>query len=107
MRKRNIANSIDSLCKSDDTEAMDYAPTTMGNLCHYHWMLEWMVSFCVVLILVSILNLCWSVFGIVVGIPDDFQQFKEGREEKTFDNAASDPRANIAPLDLPQGGSPF
>jgi hypothetical protein len=86
---------------------MDYAPTTMGNLCHYHWMLEWIVSFCIALVLVSLFNLFWSVFGVVVGIPADFQQFEDGKEERTFDNAASDPRGNIAPLDLPQGGSPF
>ena len=46
----------------DNDEARDYAPITMGNLCHYHWLLEYIIIFSIALILVSALNLCWSVF---------------------------------------------
>jgi hypothetical protein len=109
IRKRNIAGSIADLCKDDDKDAMEYAPTTMGNLCLYHWMLEWVVSFFVVLILISIANFFWSCFGVAVGLPADFQEFTEKEDPPTFGASASDARANIAPMELgaPQGGSPF
>jgi hypothetical protein len=105
MRKRNIANSISSLCRDGDQEAMDYAPTTMGNLCTYHWMLEWTVTFCIVLILVSLANLGWSLFGVVVGIPSDFAAFSDSKEEPTrFGASAAPADATTAPAD---GGNPF
>jgi hypothetical protein len=101
-RKRNIASSIDNLCREDDTEAMSYAPNTMGNLCHYHWMLEWTVSFCVVLTLVSLANFFWSVFGVVVGIPADFEKMTESREDmrqsQMFGRGMS---RDIPPLSVP------
>jgi hypothetical protein len=79
IKKRRIANSISDVCKGEDSDdAMEYAPVTMGNLCHYHWLLTWIVSFCVLLIVVSFLNLCWSLFGAVVGIPVDFEKMDEG-----------------------------
>jgi hypothetical protein len=79
LKKRRIANSISDVCKGDNSDdAMDYAPITMGNLCHYHWLLTWIVSFCVLLIVVSFLNLCWTLFGAVVGIPADFEKMDEG-----------------------------
>ena len=66
---------------------MEYAPITMGNLCHYKSLLNWIVSFCVLLVGISLLDGCWTLFGAVVGIPADFEQMDEretGELPQTF-----------------------
>ena len=57
---------------------MEYAPITIGNLCHYKSLLNWIVSFCVLLIGISLLDGCWTLFGAAVGIPVDFEKMDEG-----------------------------
>jgi hypothetical protein len=80
MKKRRIADSLSDVCKGEGSDdALDSAPTTMDNLCHYHWLLTWIVSLFVLLIVISTLNLCWTLFGAVVGIPPpEFEVMDEG-----------------------------
>ena len=79
IKKRRIANSIGDVCDSAPIiDPMDYAPVTMGNLCHYDWLLKLILIFCVLLIGIAVLNVCWTLFGAAVGIPADFEKMDEG-----------------------------
>jgi hypothetical protein len=103
LRKRRYAFQIGEVCKVDNDEARDYAPITMGNLCHYHWLLEYIIIFSIALILVSALNLCWSVFGVVVGVPaEDFDKMLEERDTgATVRTTFGRNTQEIPPLDVP------
>jgi hypothetical protein len=111
-QKIGIAGRVGQVCKRDADDfddAMAYAPTTMQNLCNYHKMLNNIAGFVVLLLLITLLNVLYSLWGIAIGWDDGSQSMDE--EVGTNMDAAVigamadsvDNRGGIAKMPLPGG----